>query len=289
MSTTRSTTARGPRPLPPVVALRPRSLARRAATLQSHLRVRRAAGLPHEELFLDVIDEALARTTRVAPEDLDVWARLVALVEEHEDVSHTLPACAASANLVGLALFGGIEDHAALAGLADELGHVRLARLQHRYGNALETDSRLPVTTAAMRRMLVPGLGRRLATNPRTAIRSEAIDDASLRAAHALLVQGVDRAWTVPTLDSVEEFVDIAAHGTINEWRHHVAMIIADPWSSYANRIIELARQVGTSHAASVITTIVDLCREQDLGQRVRPRTHPAPRRSRSPGGKAAP
>lgn len=288
MSTTRSTTARGPRPLPPVVPLRPRSLARRAAVLQAHVRVRRAAGFPHEELFLDVIDGTLARTRFVAADDHDVWARLIALVEEHEDITHTLPACAATANLVGLALFGGIEDHTALVALADELGHDRLARLQHRYGTALETDSRLPVTTAAMRRMLVPGLERRLASHARTASRSEVIDDACVRAAHTLLVQGIDRAWTVPTLDSVEEFVDIAVHGTINEWRHHVAMIIADPWSPYVSRIIDLAQQVGTTHAATVVTTIVDLCRE-DHGATGRPRTRPATRRYRYPDGRAAP
>lgn len=288
MSTTRCTTARDARPLPPVVALRPRSLSRRAGILQARLRDRRAAGLPHEEVLLDVVDGVLARTSDVRADDLDVWARLVALVEEHDDLSPTLPACAATANLVGLALFGDVEDHAALCGLADELGHRRLAGLQHRYGSALETDSRLPLTTAAMRRLLGPGLGRRLATHPRTTARSEAVDDASLRAAHALLVQGIDRAWTVPPLDSVEEFVDIAANGTVNEWRHHVAMIITDPWSPYARRVVELARQVGTSHPAVVVTALVALCREQPLDERPG-LARPVSRRTRYPSGRAAP
>ncbi|MBM7516346.1 hypothetical protein [Nocardioides nitrophenolicus] len=289
MSTTRSTTARGTQPLPPVVALRPRSLARRAGVLQTRVRVRRSLGLPHEELFLEVIDDTLDRTAAVAGDDHDVWTRLIALVEEHDDISHTLPACAATANLVGLALFGRVEDHTALAALADELGHDRLARIQHRYGTALETDSRLPMTTAALRRMLVPGLGRRLARHPRIGAHSAAIDDACLRAAHALLVQGIDRAWTVPSLDSVEELADIAAHGTIAEWRHHVAMVVADPWSPYVSRIIDLAHQAGATHAASGLTAIIDLCREQDLGAVDRPRPHPATRRCRYPGGRAAP
>ncbi|MDQ6523556.1 hypothetical protein RB608_08105 [Nocardioides sp. LHD-245] len=277
---------------PAVTALRPRSLARRSATLREHVRARRVIGLPHEELLLDVLDGALARTHRVRPEDLDVWARLVALVEEHPELSHTLPACAASANLVGLALLGDVEDHAALSGLVGELGHKRLARLQHRYGTALETDSRLPVTSAALRRILAPGLTRRLAAHPRTAHRSETIDDTCLRAAHALLLQGVNRTWTVPRLDSVEEFADIAAHGTINEWRHHVAMIIADPWSPYVDRIVDLARQVGRSHPSRIITAIVALCREQELATgalAVPPTPHPATRRSRHLGARAAP
>jgi hypothetical protein len=287
MSTTRSTTVRGTRPLPPVVPLGPRSLARRAAVLQARVRVRRTFGVPHEEVFLDVLDDTLARTHGVPSEDHDVWARLIALVEEHRDLSHTLPACAATANLVGLALFGGLEDHAALAALADELGHVRLARLQHRYGTALETDSRLPLTTAAMHRMLVPRVGRRLA-HLRTPALDEVFDDTRLRAAHALLVQGIDRSWTVPTLDSVEEFVDIVANGTINEWRHHLAMIIADPWSSYADRIVDLGRQVSPTQAA-VVAIVVDLCRDQHHTAAGRPRTHPATQRYRYPGGRAAP
>ncbi|WP_436698188.1 hypothetical protein [Nocardioides sp. BYT-33-1] len=278
---------------PAVTALRPRSLARRSATLREHVRARRAAGVPHEQVFLDVLDGALTRAHRVRPEHLDVWARLVALVEEHPELSHTLPAYAASANLVGLALFGDVEDHAALSGLVDELGHPRLARLQHRYGTALETDSRLPLTSAAVRRILTPGIGRRLAAHPRTAYRGAAgVDDARLRAAHALLLQGVNRRWTVPRLDSVEELADIAAHGTINEWRHHVAMVIADPWSSYVERIVDLAHQAGRAHVARVITAIVDLCREQELatGRLAVPhRSRPATRRSRHLGGRAAP
>ncbi|MCR1786423.1 hypothetical protein KVF89_28070 [Nocardioides carbamazepini] len=277
---------------PAVTALRPRSLARRSATLRERVRARRMVGVPHEELLLDVLDGALTRAHRVRPEDHDVWARLVALVEEHPELTHTLPAYAASANLVGLALFGDVEDHAALSGLVDELGHQRLARLQHRYGTALETDSRLPVTSAALRRILAPGIGRRLAAHPRTACRSTTIDDACLRAAHALLLQGVNRRWTVPRLDSVEEFADIAAHGTINEWRHHVAMVIADPWSPYVQRLTDLAHQVGRTHIARVIAAIVELCREQELatGRLAVPLvSHPATRRSRQLDGRAVP
>jgi hypothetical protein len=287
MSTTRSTAARGDRPLPPVVPLGARSLARRAAVLQARVRVRRTFGVPHEELFLDVIDDTLARTHGVANEDHGVWTRLIALVEEHRELSHTLPACAATANLVGLALFGRLEDHTALAALADELGHVRLARLQHRYGTALETDSRLPLTTAALRRMLVPGVGR-LAARRRVPALAEALDDTRLRAAHALLAQGTDRDWSVPTLDSVEEFVDIVANGTIDEWRHHLAMILADPWSSYPNRIVDLARQVSPVQAA-VVAAVVDLCRDQHHGAAGGQRTDRAAQRYRYPGGRAAP
>jgi len=249
------------RPLAPaVVALRPRSLARRAAALRERVGVRRAAGVPHEELLLEVVDGVLARTHRVSAGDLDVWARLVALAEEHADISPTLPACATAANLVGLAVFGDDRDVAALVGLVDELGPERVARLQHRYGGALETDSRLPLTTAALRRMLASGpLGRRSTD----AAHGPAFGDTCLRAAHALLVQGVDRAWTVPTLESVEELVDITTHGTVNEWRHHVAMLMSEPWSAYSDRLLELARRCADPSSASVVRAVVELCRDQ--------------------------
>jgi len=280
MTTTRATTAvapRAPRAASAVVTLRPRSLARRAEALRADLHAGRTTAGPAEEVLLDILDGALARTERVAPGSLDAWARMVALLEEHRELSPTLPALAAVANLVALALLGDGEDHVALSRLAAELGHERLARLQHRYGTALETDARLPVSSQAVRRMLGPGRPRRPSAP-------------ALRAAHALLVQGVDRSWTVPRLESVEELVDIAVHGTITEWRHHVAMVIADPWSPYPNRLVELARQAGGADIARVVSAIVALCREQAAADDQRAlRAHRATRRSRHQGGRAAP
>ncbi len=249
----------------PVAELRPRSLSRRADRLRSNLLERRIIGLPQEELLLTVVDAALDRTHQVSAPDLDTWTRLTALLEEHRSLSHTLPAAAAAANLISLAIFGEVEDHAALAALTDEFGHDRLARLQHRYGAALEDDVRLPLTTKAVRRMLSPGLRARLESHPPTAARGLAIDDACLRAAHALMSQGTDRRWGASPLDSVEEFVDVVARGTIAEWRHQIALVEAGPWSSYPITLVELARRTGSAHVASVVATLVDLTRDRML------------------------
>jgi hypothetical protein len=273
-----STTRRDASPLAgsaQVVALRPRLMARRAAGLHRRLGARLATGPIEHQRALEVITEVLARGPRVPPVDHDAWERLLDLLEEHEHTTHVVPACAATANLLGLALFGETEDHLALADLAERLGHQRLARMQHRYGATLESDSRLPVTSDALRRMLLPDLRERLLSDPETADRVETIEDACMRAAHALLVQGVDRAWTVPRLDSVEELLDMTRLGTVVEWRHHFAMVLANAWSPYTERMVELAEEAGDAHTATVIASLIDLCREQVASARAGPTRWP--------------
>lgn len=225
-----------------VIELRPRAIARRTAGLRARTLERRHAAGPHQDRLLEIVVDVLARVGQVTAADLDTWERLLLLLEEQESSTYSTPASAATTNLVALAFFDEPVDHAAVADLADQLGHERLARLQHRYGTTLEPHSGLPLTTEAVRRLVASG---------------------SLRAAHALLGQGIDRAWTVPVLDSVEELLDIAERGTIVEWRHHLSMVIAKPWSPYSGRIVELAQEAGRSHTAAVIAAIVELCREQ--------------------------
>jgi hypothetical protein len=209
-----------------------------------------------------VIAEVLERSAAVPVRHLDAWERLVDLLEERDE-AHAVASCAAAANLFGLALFGDPADHEAVADLAALYGHHRLARLQHRHGSPLEQHPALPLTTRAVRRLVAPGLAERLAADPLTCDRVEQIGDASLRAAHALLVQGVDRTWAVPVLDSVAELADISAHGTVVEWRHHMALVLTSPWSPYTTRIAEIAQQAGDPHTAAVVAAFIDLSREQ--------------------------
>ncbi|MCL2543258.1 MAG: hypothetical protein FWE71_12480 [Nocardioidaceae bacterium] len=245
-----------------VIDLRPRAMARRATVLREQLVARRRRVAPGHQRPLEIVLDVLDRTAWVPAPDLDAWERLLDLVETH-DGAHSIPAVSAASNLFGLAVFGDVLDHAALADLAEHLGGTRLARLQHRHGAPLEGHAALPLTSRAIRRMVSASLGARLAADPLTEHRADQIDHASLRAAQALLVQGTDRTWTVPVLDSPEELVDIASHGTVVEWRHHIAMVMADPWSPYTARVVDLAEQAGDSHAAAVIAVVVDLCREQ--------------------------
>lgn len=246
-----------------VVQLRPRAVARRTDALRARLLERRRVVGPYRHRLLEITGEVLGRVGQVTTNDLDSWERLLMLLEDHEENTFASPADAAAANLVALALFGEVTDLAALADLVDQLGHERLARLQHRHGGPLESHTGLPLATEAVRRLVASDLRERLATHPATSGRIGAIDDTCLRAAHSLLIQGTDRTWTVPLLDSVEELLDIAEQGTIVEWRHHMAMIAARPWSPYTGRIVQLAHEAGRSHTASVIAAFVDLCREQ--------------------------
>lgn len=257
-----TTLATGSRTSLRVVDLRPRAMTRRATVLRDQLVARRRRVAPGHQRPIEVIVEALDRTAWVPDQDLDAWERLLDLVELQSGL-HAVPACAAAANLFGLAVFGDVLDHAALSDLAHALGHRRLARLQHRHGSPLEGHPALPLTSRAIRRMLAADLRQRLAEDPLTEHRAEQIDNASLRAAHALLVQGVDRTWVVPVLDSPAELVDIVSHGTVVEWRHQLALVMADPWSPYTTRIARLAEDSGKPYAAQVIASLVDLCREQ--------------------------
>jgi hypothetical protein len=245
-----------------VIDLRPRSMARRATGMREQLVARRRRVAPGHHRPLEIVIEALDRTSWVPAEDLDAWERLLDFIESHDGM-HAVPACAAAANLFALAVFDDVLDHAALADLSGILGHARLAKLQHRHGAPLEVHAGLPLTSRALRRMVSPDLRERLSEDPITEHRAERIGDASLRAAHALLLQGTDRSWTVPVLDSPEELIDIASEGTVVEWRHHSAMVMADPWSAYTARIVELAELAGRSYVATVIAAFVDLCREQ--------------------------
>jgi hypothetical protein len=226
--------------------------AQRAAELSAAF-ASRLAREPHHERLLGIVVDVLDRAARAAwpgpgshRHHRVAWDRLLRLLDGRRDALHATATCAASANLVGLAVYGDRADHAALADLAELLGHDRLARLQHRYGRQLEPDASLPIATEVVRRLLADGLG-----------------DAGLRAAHALLQQGIDHACPTPQVDSVEELLDIAGNGSITEWRHLMALATESAWSPYAVRLVELAAEAGHPHAASVIAALIDLSREQ--------------------------
>lgn len=245
-----------------VVDLRRRVVARRVASLGRHLLRRRDAD-PQQAGLLDIIGGVLDRSDDVPDADLHIWERYLGLLEAHARAPHATAACAATANLVGLGLFAAPRDYVALADLAESLGHERLAHVQHRYGVPLESHPGLQLTTEALRSMLAEGLHERLSRHPLTAHRVDEIDGACLRAGHALLLQGIDRDWSVPVLDSIDELVDIAENGTIVEWRHHMAMVTASAWAPYTGRLVEIAAESGHPHAAAVIAAIIDLCRDR--------------------------
>ncbi|GAA3802067.1 hypothetical protein [Nocardioides panacisoli] len=249
-----------------ITVLRPVRASAGVADLYAAFVTRRASEPQHERL-LDVVIGVLARADRVVGAGhgahVIAWERLLGLLEELSDARRSTATCAVSANLVGLAVYDDPADHADLADLVQLLGHGPLARLQHRHGRRLEGDASLPVATAVIRRLLAEGLRERLAAAPATGARFDIIDNVGIRAAHALLQQGVDRSCPAPPVESVEELLDIAENGTIGEWRHLVGLASESAWSPYAVRVADLAREAGFEHAAAMIAALLDLCREQ--------------------------
>jgi len=245
-----------------VIDLRPRALARRAGAQRELLVARRRRVAPGHQRPLSIVAGVLDRASGVTGRDLDAWERLLDLLADHDGTA-AIEGTAAAANLFALAVFDDVTDHEALTDLAGLLGHQRLARLQHRHGSALETHPALPVTTRAIRRLLRPDLRARLLADACPPELVAEVDAASLRGAHALLCQGVDRSWMVPVLDAPEEVLDIVRRGTVTEWRHQMALLMRDPWSAYAVRLTELAEQTGDARIASVVTGLVELSRER--------------------------
>ncbi|HWJ83615.1 MAG TPA: hypothetical protein VNS55_15355 [Nocardioides sp.] len=218
--------------------------------------------------LVDIVGDVLARAERVlgletAPAaHRTARARLGRMVADQRDRAAdpgVAAACAATANLVGLGVLGDTADLIATSELAGLLGHERLARLQHRHGWQLESDPTLPVATAAVRTLL----------GEEVRDRADAVADTCLRAAYALLRQGVDPTRVAPPLESLEEYVDLAEDGTITEWRQLLAMVLESPWSPETQQLVELAAASGRPHAASVVAALVDLCRaEQEQAER---------------------
>ncbi|HJQ07702.1 MAG TPA: hypothetical protein VJ872_19780 [Nocardioides sp.] len=245
-----------------VIDLRPHALARRASNQRELLVSRRRRVAPGHQRPLTIVTEVLDRADGVRPRDLDAWERLLDLVADR-DGTHAMPATAAAANLFALAAFDDVLDHEALADLADLLGHDHLARIQHGHSALLDTHRALPLTTRAIRRMLAPQLRSRLIADGCSLTTASGVAATSLRGGHALLTQGLDPRWSVPLIDAPEEVVDIVRHGTVAEWRHHMALLVADPWSAYSTRLVHLAARTGDEHTATLVAAIVGLCREQ--------------------------
>ncbi|GAB4010247.1 hypothetical protein [Nocardioides ultimimeridianus] len=245
-----------------VIDLRPHALARRASAQRELLVARRRRVAPGHQRPLTIVAEVLDRAAVVRPRDLDAWERLLDVVAER-DGAHPIATTAAAANLFALAAFDDVVDHEALADLVGLLGHDRLARLQHVSSTRLDRHLALPLTTRAIRRMMAPRVGARLVADGCPREDATAVAHTALRGGHALLTQGLDPGWSVPLIDAPEEIVDIVRHGTVVEWRHHMALLVADPWSAYAARLTLLAERTGDTHIAGVVATLVELCREQ--------------------------
>jgi hypothetical protein len=207
------------------------------------------ADTPAAELHL-LVASALARADRVTEANRHEWRRFLGLLDRHRENPKVNFNCAVLANLFGIAAFGDAADFVALAGLSDRLGVDRVAAVQHRTARFIEPDPTFPLTTVAVRRMVAVSL--------------HTVAGSSLDSAVALLIEGVDPNHSLPVIRTSAELIGVVDGGSVLEWRHHLAMIAASPWSPYSRHLLELAEQAACPQVVAVVGRFTEVCREQN-------------------------
>jgi len=200
-------------------------------------------------VFYRVVASVLARSDRAERDGLE-WQRFLRLLDRHRQNPRAALNCGVLANLIGLAAFGDAADLAALGELSDRLGVERVAAVQHRAARFVEPDLTFPITTTAVRRMV--------AAPPQPAATP------SLDSAVALLLEGLDLDRFLPVIRTEAQLLGAVDGGSVLEWRHHLGMIAASPWSPYSRRLVDLAESAGRPHAAAVVEQVTEICREQN-------------------------
>ncbi len=197
-----------------------------------------------------MVAAVLDRADRVAEPDLREWNRFLSLLERHRDNPRAALNCAVLANLVGIAAFGDPVDFVTLDELTCLIGGERVAAVQHRSARFIEPDPTYPITTVALRRMV--------------ALASQPVAGSVLDSAIALLREGIDLDQHLPVIRSQSELVGVVDGGSVLEWRHHLAMIGASPWSPYSRHIVELAKKADRPEVAALVREFTAVCREHN-------------------------
>jgi len=205
-----------------------------------------ASGSDYHRMVAGVLD----RAHRVADQDLREWNRFLNLLERHRDNPRAALNCAVLANLVGIAAFGDSVDFVTLDELTCLIGGERVAAVQHRSARFIEPDPTYPITTVALRRMIAASL------HPDAG--------SSLDSAIALLLEGIDPDQHLPVIRNQSELLGLADGGSVLEWRYHLAMIAASPWSPYSQHIVELANTADRPLVAALVARFTDVCREHN-------------------------
>lgn len=198
---------------------------------------------PHGADFHHVVAGVLERAERIDVAVTHEWNRMLGLLERHRTNPKAALSCGVLANLVGIAAFGDAADFAALDTLTDRLGRERVAAVQHRTARFIEPDPTSPLTTLAVRRMVAA---------------------AHVDAAVALLHVGVDPDEFLPVITTQAQLLGVVDGGSVLEWRHHLSMIVASPWSPYARHLVELAAGVERPEVAAVVERFTELCRDRN-------------------------
>ena len=199
--------------------------------------------------FHRAVASVLARAEQVPAGDQVAWEQFLAILARHHVQARAAANCGVLANLVGIATFGDAADFVVLADLSARLGATRLASVQHRTARFVEPHPTFPVTTEAVRRMV--------------AVSAHPIAGNSLDTAVALLAEGVDPDEFLPVVRTAGELRGLVDGGTVLEWRHHLAMIAASPWSPYAQHLVDLAEVIERPLVGDVVNRYTGLCRDR--------------------------
>lgn len=203
---------------------------------------------PHAE-FHRMVAVVLDRSDRIPAADLREWSRFLSLLGRHRENPKAAFNCAVLSNLVGIAAFADDSDFVTLDELTCLLGVERVAAVQHRSARFIEPDATYPITTIALRRMV--GAAHRT-------------DVATIDAAVALLIEGIDPDQFLPVIRTQAELVGVVDGGSVLEWRHHLATIAASPWSPYSRHLVDLATKASRPSVAAVVDQFTEVCREHN-------------------------
>jgi hypothetical protein len=218
------------------------------AELRDHYATAAAPATP-DRPFHRTVATVLSRADRVRPRDTATWERFVRLLDRHRDHPRAATNCGVLANLIGISSFGDAADFVVLTDLSGRLGAPRLASVQHRTARFVEPDPSYPVTTRVLHRMI--------------AASAHPVAGGSLDSAVALLAEGVDPDAFLPVVRTAPELRGLVEGGSVLEWRHHLAMIAASPWSPYSQHLVELAEAIDRPLAGEVVARYTALCRDR--------------------------
>uniref|UniRef100_UPI0016005E23 helix-turn-helix domain-containing protein n=1 Tax=Nocardioides stalactiti TaxID=2755356 RepID=UPI0016005E23 len=196
-----------------------------------------------------VVAAVLVRARRVGAADIG-WQRFVTLIDRHRNNPRAMLNSAVLANLIGIATFGDARDFVTLDDLGDRIGGERLAAVQHRAARFVERDATYPMTTLAVARMV--------------AADAHPVARTSLDAAVALLAEGIDPDQSLPVIRTSAQLRGVVDGGSVLEWRHHLAMIAASPWSPYSDHLLDMALQAELPQVVAVVERFTELCRAQN-------------------------
>lgn len=206
--------------------------------------------------------DLLARAPRVGADHAALWRQFMALLDKTYGDRRATVRRAVLANLVGIAAFGDPADFVAVADLAAHLGESRLARVQDQVSRLLDTDDAMPWTTQVVRRLATRALTTHGPGDCSTGDADASSAAVCGRVAINLVFAGVDPTRQAAPIETVAQLHACIDSGSVPDWRAHLGMVAAAPWSPDVAETLEVARLSDRSYPYLVLRSVVARCRE---------------------------